>query len=101
MVKTSTVALAKSATGWSTMVLAAQVALSPVTASPLNVTTLADKRSAPLEKRDYSFTLTFYSEPSCSGDGYIRLDGGMGTLGTRVASSRMTPARVSRSVPRP
>ncbi|RSH76942.1 uncharacterized protein EHS24_003879 [Apiotrichum porosum] len=72
MVKTST------ATGWSALFLAAQVALSPVAGSPLNVieTPLLERTHSAGQKRDHSLTMTFYSEANCDGTPFLLSDTG-------------------------
>lgn len=79
MAPNSTSGLAKRATGWSALLLAAQVAFSPVAASPLNVapTSLAEAHSAG-QKRDQWFTVEYYEKNSCHGDPFLQVNTGMG-----------------------
>lgn len=72
MVKTST------ATGWSALFLAAQVALLPVAASPLNVTPMAllERTHSAGQKRDHRMTMSFYPEVACGGSTFLLMDTG-------------------------
>jgi hypothetical protein len=72
MVKTSTAA------GWPALVLAAQVAISPVAASPLNVIAmpLLERTHSAGQKRDHHLSTWFYSEASCQGPAFLNSDTG-------------------------
>lgn len=79
MAPSSTAGIAKWATG-SILLLVAQLALSPVMASPLGVTNLQDKRYTK-EESDRGYTLSFYHEPSCNGEAFLQIDGGQSEHG--------------------
>jgi hypothetical protein len=81
MAPSSTTGSAKRATGWAALLLAAQMALSPVMASPMNVATVPDARSTEEElgKQNRGYSLSFYAESSCNGEAFLLVEGGQST----------------------